>query len=38
MTEQLMKITEQQWGESPVKYDDFKVLFLNCTLSRTPVR
>ncbi len=39
MTEQLEKITALQCGSSaPAKYDDLKVLFLNCTLERTPRR
>ncbi|MEM8955269.1 MAG: flavodoxin family protein [Verrucomicrobiota bacterium] len=39
MTEQLNKITALQCGSSaPARYDDLKVLFLNCTLERTPRR
>ncbi len=37
MSEQLTKLTEQQCKTAPAKYDDLKVLFLNCTLNRTPV-
>ncbi|NND16126.1 MAG: flavodoxin family protein, partial [Eudoraea sp.] len=37
MSEQLQKITEHQCSNPPAKYDDLKVLFLNCTLNRTPV-
>jgi multimeric flavodoxin WrbA len=37
MTEQLRSLTEQHASEPPAKYDDLSVLFLNCTLSRTPV-
>ncbi|MEM1447431.1 MAG: NAD(P)H-dependent oxidoreductase [Planctomycetota bacterium] len=36
MSEQLRKITEQQCSVAPAKYDDLKVLFLNCTLERSP--
>jgi len=36
MTDQLTKITEHQCTAAPATYDDLKVLFLNCTLSRTP--
>ena len=37
MTEQLRSIMEQQCRVAPAKYDDLKVLFLNCTLSRNPI-
>lgn len=37
MSEQLKKITHEQCESAPKKYDDLKVLFLNCTLNRTPV-
>ena len=37
MSNQLTKITEQHCSNPPAKYDDLKVLFLNCTLNRTPV-
>ncbi len=37
MTEQLSKITDQQCQHPPASYDDLSVLFLNCTLNRTPV-
>ena len=37
MTEQLTRITQHQCESAPAKYDDFKALFLNCTLNRTPV-
>ena len=37
MSEQLNKMTEHQCSNAPAKYDDLKVLFLNCTLNRTPV-
>jgi multimeric flavodoxin WrbA len=36
MTDQLKKITTDQCSASPASYDDLNVLFLNCTLSRTP--
>lgn len=37
MSKQLKQITENQCQNTPAKYDDLKVLFLNCTLNRTPV-
>lgn len=37
MSDQLKSITEQQCGCAPAKYDDLKVLMLNCTLSRSPI-
>ncbi|NJN23779.1 MAG: flavodoxin family protein, partial [Acaryochloridaceae cyanobacterium RL_2_7] len=37
MSEQLKKITDHQCESAPKTYDDLKVLFLNCTLNRTPV-
>jgi multimeric flavodoxin WrbA len=37
MSKQLKQITENQCQNAPAKYDDLKVLFLNCTLNRTPV-
>lgn len=37
MTDQFKKITADQCTLAPAKYDDLKVLFLNCTLNRTPV-
>jgi len=37
MSKQLQKITEKQCALPPKKYDDLKVLFLNCTLNRTPI-
>jgi len=37
MTEQHNKMTEELCAHPPAKYDDLKVLFLNCTLNRTPV-
>ena len=37
MTEQLNKINDHLCSTPPAKYDDLSVLFLNCTLSRTPV-
>ena len=37
MTEQLTRVTDQQCQHAPARYDDLKVLFLNCTLSRTPI-
>ncbi len=37
MSQQLEKITEKQCALPPKKYDDLKVLFLNCTLNRTPI-
>lgn len=36
MTEQLERITSQQCSAAPAKYDDLSVLFLNCTLERSP--
>ncbi|MEM6259505.1 MAG: NAD(P)H-dependent oxidoreductase [Planctomycetota bacterium] len=36
MSEQLKRITAEQCTIAPAKYDDLKVLFLNCTLERTP--
>jgi hypothetical protein len=32
MTDQLKSITAQQCTLAPARYDDLKVLFLNCTL------
>lgn len=37
MTEQLSKITSEQCDNPPASYDDLSVLFLNCTLSRSPI-
>lgn len=37
MSKQLEKITAEQCALPPAKYDDLSALFLNCTLSRTPV-
>jgi len=37
MSKQLEKITEKQCALPPKKYDDLKVLFLNCTLNRIPI-
>lgn len=37
MTEQLDRITADQCSLPPGRYDDLRVLFLNCTLNRTPV-
>ncbi len=37
MSKQLSKMTEQHCSNPPAKYNDLKVLFLNCTLNRTPV-
>ncbi|MEM9052993.1 MAG: flavodoxin family protein, partial [Bacteroidota bacterium] len=37
MSEQFSKISEKHCANPPAKYDDLKVLFLNCTLNRTPV-
>jgi len=37
MSEQLSKMTENHGAHPPATYDDLKVLFLNCTLNRTPV-
>ncbi len=37
MSEQLNEITLNQCNNPPAKYDDLSVLFLNCTLNRTPV-
>jgi len=36
MSEQLQRITQHECTIAPAKYDDLKVLFLNCTLERTP--
>jgi len=36
MTDQLTKITDHQCTAPPARYDDLKVLFLNCTLTRSP--
>jgi len=36
MTQQLKDITAQQCSVAPAKYDDLSVLFLNCTLERSP--
>ena len=38
MSEQLKSMTEKHCENPPAKYDDLKVLFLNCTLNRTPVQ
>ncbi|MEM9081590.1 MAG: flavodoxin family protein, partial [Verrucomicrobiota bacterium] len=39
MSEQLEKMKAVQCGSNaPATYDDLKVLFLNCTLERTPRR
>ena len=37
MSNQLKQITEKNCEHQPAKYNDLKVLFLNCTLNRTPV-
>ncbi|MEM1165615.1 MAG: NAD(P)H-dependent oxidoreductase [Planctomycetota bacterium] len=37
MTEQLDRITSDQCTTPPATYNDLTVLFLNCTLNRTPV-
>ena len=37
MATQLETITRDQCTRAPAKYDDLSVLFLNCTLSRTPL-
>ena len=37
MTNQLNEITKKHCDNPPAKYDDLKVLFLNCTLNRTPI-
>ena len=37
MTEQLKNLTEKHCENPPSSYTDLKVLFLNCTLNRTPV-
>jgi len=37
MSKQLEKLTEKLCENPPAKYDDLNVLFLNCTLNRTPV-
>ena len=37
MSKQLEEITKNQCTTAPAKYEDLKVLFLNCTLKRTPV-
>ncbi|MEM7587002.1 MAG: NAD(P)H-dependent oxidoreductase [Acidobacteriota bacterium] len=37
MTEQLDRITKHQCSHPPAKYDDLTALFLNCTLTRTPL-
>lgn len=37
MTEQFTKITAHHCSNPPATCDDLKVLFLNCTLNRTPV-
>ena len=37
MSKQLSEMTEQHCSNPPAKYNDLKVLFLNCTLNRTPV-
>ncbi|MEJ2161789.1 MAG: flavodoxin family protein, partial [Robiginitalea sp.] len=37
MSEQLKRMTEKHCENPPSQYDDLKVLFLNCTLNRTPV-
>ena len=37
MSEQMKKMTEQLCSVPPAKYDDLRVLFLNCTLSRNPI-
>ena len=36
MSEQLKRITAKECTLAPAKYDDLKVLFLNCTLERSP--
>lgn len=37
MTDQLNNITAAQCANPPATYDDLSVLFLNCTLSRSPI-
>jgi len=37
MSEQLKEKMKHHCDTAPAKYNDLKVLFLNCTLSRTPV-
>ncbi|WP_276389770.1 flavodoxin family protein [Eudoraea chungangensis] len=37
MSEQLKRITEKHCTNPPASYEDLNVLFLNCTLNRTPV-
>lgn len=37
MSKQLSTITRHNCGNPPATYNDLKVLFLNCTLKRTPV-
>jgi hypothetical protein len=37
MSDQLSEKMQQHCETAPATYDDLKVLFLNCTLNRTPV-
>lgn len=37
MADQLSKITAEQCDNPPASYEDLSVLFLNCTLSRSPI-
>lgn len=37
MSDQLKRLTDEHCKTAPAKYDDLKVLFLNCTLSRNPI-
>jgi len=37
MSKQLQEKTKHHCDTAPAKYNDLKVLFLNCTLSRTPI-
>ncbi|MEM0913183.1 MAG: NAD(P)H-dependent oxidoreductase [Planctomycetota bacterium] len=37
MSDQLEKVTQQLCSVPPAAYDDLSVLFLNCTLSRSPI-
>lgn len=37
MNEQLKAVTEKACENPPSKYNDLKVLFLNCTLTPTPL-
>lgn len=37
MSKQLQDLTKKHCENPPASYNDLKVLFLNCTLNRTPV-